>query len=38
MYAFGNHLKVASAKHHLATSDSRVVATFEQECVSHSND
>ncbi len=37
MYAFGNHLRVANTNH-LATSHLRVVATFEQECVSHSND
>jgi hypothetical protein len=38
MYAFGNHLQVASAKLHLSTLDLRVAATFEQECCSHSND
>lgn len=38
MWAFGNHLQVANAKHILSTIDSRVVATFEQECHSHSND
>ncbi len=38
MYAFGNHLQVASAKLHLSTLDLRVAATFQQECCSHSND
>jgi hypothetical protein len=38
MYAFGNHLQVASAESHLLTFDSRVAATFEQQCHSHSND
>jgi hypothetical protein len=38
MYAFGNHLRVANTKHHLATSHSRVTTTFEQVCASHSND
>jgi hypothetical protein len=38
MYAFENHLRVASEKSHLSTFDSRVIATFEQECRSHSND
>jgi hypothetical protein len=38
MWAFGNHLRVANAKHILSTIDSRLVATFEQECHSHSND
>jgi hypothetical protein len=37
MYALGNHLRVASAKSHLSTTLG-VVATFEQECCSHSND
>jgi len=34
MYTFGNHFRVASAKSHLLTRNSRVAATFEQE--SHS--
>jgi hypothetical protein len=38
MDALGNHLRVASAKPHLSTTTLRVVATFEQECCSHSND
>jgi hypothetical protein len=38
MYAFENHLRVAITKYHLATSNSRLVATFEQKRVSHSND
>jgi hypothetical protein len=38
MYAFGNHLRVESVKHHLATADLRVAGTFEHECHSHSND
>ncbi len=38
MYAFGNHLWVKTAKWHLSTLDSRVVAMFEQECCSHSSD
>ncbi len=33
MYAYGNHIRVASAKEHLTTSDCDVVATFEQECI-----
>jgi hypothetical protein len=38
MYAFGNHLLVESAEHHLAIANLGVIATFEQECCSHSND
>ncbi len=38
MYAFNNHLRVTSAKIHLSTSDLGVVATFQQECLSHLND
>jgi hypothetical protein len=38
MWAFGNHLQVANAKHHLFIANSRVIATFEQECYFHSND
>jgi hypothetical protein len=38
MWAFGNHLRVANAKHHLLIVDSGVVTTFEQECHSRSND
>jgi hypothetical protein len=37
MYAFNNHLQVASAKIHLLTSDLKVVATFQQESLSHFN-
>jgi hypothetical protein len=37
MWAFGNHIRVASAENHLSIVDSGVVATFEQECRSHSN-
>jgi hypothetical protein len=38
MYAYGNHIRVASAKEHLTTSDCGVVATFEQKCISSPND
>jgi len=38
MYAFGNHLQVASVKKQLSIVNSRVIGTFEQECPSHSND
>jgi hypothetical protein len=38
MYAFGKHLRVASAELHLSTTNLGVITTFEQECHSHSND
>jgi hypothetical protein len=38
MYAFGNHLRVASAEVHLATTDFRIVATFEKDYRSSSSD
>jgi hypothetical protein len=38
MYAFGNHIHVASAKKHLTTCDNGVIATFEQDCVLGPND
>ncbi len=38
MYAFGNNLRVESVEHHLAIANLGVVATFEHECCSHSND
>jgi hypothetical protein len=38
MYAFGNHLRVANAESHFSTTNLGVIATFEQECRSHSND
>jgi hypothetical protein len=38
MYAFGNHIHVASVEEHLTTCDSGVVATFEQACVLRPND
>jgi hypothetical protein len=38
MYACNNHIRVASAKEHLTTSDCGVMATFEQKCISGPND
>lgn len=38
MYAFGSHLRVASAKCHLSCSNSKMAIIFEQECHLHSND
>ncbi len=38
MWAFGNHLRFANAKHHLLTTNFGVAITFEQECCSCSND
>jgi hypothetical protein len=38
MYAYGNHIRVASAKEHLTTNDCGVVATFEQKCILSPND
>jgi hypothetical protein len=38
MYAFGNHLQMASAKVHLAIIDFGITTTFEQECRSSSSD
>jgi hypothetical protein len=38
MYAFGNHLRMASIEFHLSTYDFGVAITFEQECRSHFND
>jgi hypothetical protein len=36
MWAFENHVRMASAKNHLLIVDFGVAATFEQECCSHS--
>jgi hypothetical protein len=33
MYAYGNHIHVASAKKHLMINDCGIVATFEQKCI-----
>ncbi len=38
MWAFGNHIRVSSAKEHLTTWNNGVAANFEQECVSGPND
>jgi len=38
MWAFGNHIRVSSAKEHSTTHDSGVVTIFEQKCVSRQND
>ncbi len=38
MYAFGNYIRVVSAEEHLTASDSGVVATWKQVCVSGPND
>jgi hypothetical protein len=38
MYAFGNHIHVASVEKHLTTRDNGVVATFEQANVLGPND
>jgi hypothetical protein len=38
MYAFGNHIHVASAKEHLTTFGNGVATTFEQACVLRPND
>ncbi len=38
MYAYGNHICVASAKEHLIISDCSVVATFEQKNILGPND
>jgi hypothetical protein len=38
MYAFGNHIHVASVEEHLTTSDNGLAAAFEQACVSRLND
>jgi hypothetical protein len=38
MYAYGNHIHVASAKENLTMTDCSVVAIFEQECISSPND
>jgi hypothetical protein len=37
MYAFGNHLRMASVEHHLSSLDLKVATMFEQERCSHSN-
>ncbi len=38
MYAYDNHICVASAKEHLTTCDSGIATTFEQTCVLGPND
>jgi len=38
MYAYGNHIRIASVKKHLTTYDSGIDVTFEQTCVSGLND
>jgi hypothetical protein len=38
MYASGNYIRVVSEEEHLTTSDSGVVATWKQVCVSGPND
>jgi hypothetical protein len=38
MYAFGNHLRMASVERHLSCLNLGVATIFEQKCCSHSND